>query len=405
MNKIIDRPKYMNWLQKNKDVDFVKVLTGVRRSGKTTLLSMFEKKLIESGVSQNNIIHINFEDLKNDKYRNQMEFISYVESHIKNEQRYYLLVDEIQELQEWARTINSIRATLNIDIYLTGSNSRIFLTDDLTYMTGRFTSLEVYPLSFAEFLEFNKNKEYKHLAQYYEDFIESSFPGVAISNEMIVKDSATESMYMTILEKDVFSRGQIRNDFLFKRIVNFIFDSVGKPISVNKIVNYLKSNQIEGSAKAIENYLSILQQSYLIYLCQAYDDNGKKLLKTNGKFYSVDLGFMKMGIGKKEVSRGRQLENFVFLELKKEGWTVHSLRVNREYEIDFVASKKDKKIFIQVTESMTSEDVASRESRPFKYLNEIGDRFILSMDFLSENHTTYIKMNVFDFVLEVLPNL
>lgn len=402
---IIKRPKYLNWLIETKDSDFVKVLVGVRRSGKTTLLNMMAQHLLENGVEPNQIIQINFEDLSYVKYTNSNELIKYIKNKVIPGKRMYLFIDEVQEVKEWARTINSIRVSLNIDIYITGSNSKVFIGEHLTYMAGRYIQMEVFPLSFKEFIEGKNIQNVSTYINAYKEFILGAFPYIALSDNSVIKKSGMKNLFETVFDRDAILRSSVKNVELFHKVSKFIFDTIGSPISANKIYNTLKSEKYECSQHTIENYFEILKNSYLIYHCPMYDSVGKKLLKTNGKFYSVDNGLIDKSLSGRNIGGGRHLENFIYMELKKYEWNVTCLRLKNDHEIDFVARKDNKQIFIQVTETLALSDVVEREIRPFKQLNLNGERLILSFDVLEEKFENCTHMNVFDFVLNYLPTI
>lgn len=392
----VKRTKYLDLLWNTKDTDYAKILTGVRRSGKTSILNMHIQALLNSGVEQERIIHINFEDASNDKLRDGKIFHNHIKSLLIPNKICYLFVDEVQMMGEWARYINSLRASCDIDIYLTGSNTFLFSGMHLTYMTGRYIEINVYPLSYNEFLEFDKSKTNQDVK--YINFTNGSFPLIAIEEKEEMKNLLMTSIKDSVYERDILSRINIRQPQTFYKISSFIHDSVGKSVSIKKILDSINSSGGKTSFETIESYLELLMSAYILYFCPKYDERGKKLLRTNGKYYSVDIGLAKNIIGNRILGRGQELENFVYLELKKAGYTVYTINVNKDYEVDFYAFKYDKKMYIQVSESILDESTYAREVRPFKYIKNNYPKYIVTKDWLLQQSEYCEHINVFDFI-------
>lgn len=394
----IKREKYLELLRRAKDKKIVKILIGVRRSGKTSILNMFIEELQEIGIDPANIVHINFEK-KNDRvWMEENKLHDFIEKKASKDTKIYLFIDEIQEMDNWALIINSLRTSYNIDIYVTGSNSHLFSGEHLTYLGGRFISIEVFPLSFKEFIAFGNHKEInKHL---YDKYINCSFPEVVIEDDEKIKSLMVTNLKESIFERDVIIRARVRDKWLFEKVVSFIYDSVSKRLSTKKIHDTLLSSSLKTTTNTIENYFTLLKSAYLLYFCPRYEESGRKLLKTNGKFYSVDVGLADALSSPQGIGRGQKLENFIFLELIKQGWRVYTVNVNRDYEIDFFAYKNDEKMYIQVAEYIENDDTWNREIRPFKYLKTNYQRYVVSFDEILIKSPYCEHINVFDFVLK-----
>ncbi|MCF7923632.1 MAG: ATP-binding protein [Candidatus Izimaplasma sp.] len=393
---MINRPLYLNKLIKTIDNDLVKILVGVRRSGKSTLLKMVKQYLLSHDVLLEQIIDINFEFIENDYLKSKDVFIAYVRKNLMTNKKSYLFVDEVQELDNWARIINSLKASENIDIYLTGSNARIFIGEHLTYLAGRYISFNVYPLSYEEFLDF-KNIDYIDFA-YYNDFLDSSFPAVVLETHKDIKTMMKQDMFDTIFRRDMIMRGNISNESMFFRVARYILEHIGSSISINKITNTLNSLGLKISYGTIDSYMDLMTKSYFIYQCQRYDIKGKEILKTNGKYYVVDFGIRDQLIPNKSSNTGKILENFIYLELVKHGYHVYVGKIGRDLEIDFVASKEDQVLYVQVSQSVMDPKTRERETKPFSLLKDMSKRYLVSFDSVMIESDYFVHLNVLDFI-------
>lgn len=396
---IIKREQYLDRLIAAKDTDYVKLLVGVRRSGKSTLLELMKQHLLEKGVLEEQILFINFEIAKHDELRDSKNLHNYVEEFIKPGKKTYLFLDEVQEIKEWAKVVNSLRVSYSIDIYATGSNARVFVGEHLTYLAGRYMTIYVYPLSYYELLEFINDKD--NFEMHYNTFLESSFPSVVLEKNEINKKQILEDIFKTIFERDIILRGKISREREFFAIARYILEHIGTQISVNKIYNTMRSNGVSISYDSVSNYLDLMVKSYFLYECNRYDLKGKEELKTLSKYYVVDFGIRSELVPNTDSNRGRVLENFVYLELVKQGYKVYSGKVGRNYEIDFVAIKNNEKSYIQVTESLIDPNTRERESRVFRELNDNYPRFIVSLDTIDYTTNMYKHFNLFTFIKEI----
>jgi len=396
---MINREYYLNKIIGFIDKDFVKLLIGVRRSGKSTLLMLLKQHLISSGVSENNIIEVNFEHMRFDSLKDGIKLHDWLDQRLKPNERYYLLFDEVQEINEWARVINSVRVSYNVDIYATGSNSRIFIGEHLTYLAGRYVSFHIYPLSINEYMKF------KNLAVFgieeYRDYIKGSFPSFVLSDNEQQKQDIMKDLYDSIFQRDILLRNDIRNEPTFVRVSQFLFENIGRNVSFKKISDTLKSLGNNIYHTTVENYIDSICKSYCLYHCPRYDVKGKQILQTNGKYYAVDLGLRDYIIPQQGINSGSMFENIIYLELLKAGYKVTTGKIGRDYEIDFVASKGDKTLYIQVTESLIDPATREREERVFNYINDKHKRIIVTLDSYKINSPLYYHLNLVEFVDEI----
>ncbi len=393
---MIYREYYLNRMIAAKDTDYVKLLIGVRRSGKSILLQLMKNHLIQSGIDEEQILFINYEKAKNDVYRDGTRLHEHVESYIMEGKKLYLFLDEVQEIEQWARVVNSLRVSYDIDIYATGSNARLFIGEHLTYLAGRYMSIYVYPLSYKELLTFINDSN--NFDKHYDTFLRSSFPGVVIEKNELNKKQIQEDIFKTIFERDIILRGKIKHEREFFSIARFVLEHIGTPISINKIYNSMRSSGVKISYDSVNDYMNLMVKSYFLYECKRYDLKGKEELKTLSKYYVVDFGIRNELVPNKDSNRGRILENFVYLELLKHGYKVFTGKLDRDYEIDFVAINDDETIYIQVTESLIDPITRERETRPFNYLKDNYTRIVVSLDNIDYSSRMYKHFNLFDFL-------
>lgn len=372
-----NRDYYLDQLKAVKDNGFVKIILGVRRCGKSTLLSLFQIFLMESeSVDTNHIITLNFESFLFDEYKDAKKLHEYVGNKIKDKGHYYLFIDEIQEVDLWAKAINSLRVTYSIDIYVTGSNSKVFSGEYLTYLSGRYISINMYPLSFDEFTTFQDLSNDNEVE--YTNFLKSSFPAIVLEKNENIAQQINIDLFQSIFERDIMLRGKIRNESAFVKVARFVYENIGNILSVKSICDNLKSIGHKIDVEAIDNYLTLMCKAYCLYQCQRYDIRGKEILKTNGKYYTIDFGLRSGLVPNEDVNTGKIFENFIYLELIKKGYSVYVGKVGREYEVDFVAIKNDTKIYVQVSESILDENTRFREIRPFELINDKYQKYLVT---------------------------
>lgn len=399
---MIKRELYLEKIRRLINTEPIKIITGVRRSGKTYLLHSIKEELIERGISKENIFLISFESQKYNKIQNFMELDVCVNNLIKNTSgKIYLLFDEIQNIVSWEKSINSYRVDFDCDIYITGSNSELLSGELATLIAGRYFHIDVYPFSFKEFLQYKKeinsidvkNKE----LQLFNEYVKYGGMPSLQQVQGIDKFSYLEDIYSTILLKDIISRHNLRNAEILNRILTFIISNIGQPVSANGISKYLKHENLKVSADTVLNYLSFSKNACFIHEAKKENLKGKKVLKTNGKYYLVDHGFNQAIIGKDMENTGQILENIVYIELLRRGYDVKVGDINGR-EVDFVCNKADRKIYIQVAYLLSGKETVKREFGSLRAIGDDYEKYVLSMDKLDFSNAGIKHMNIIEFL-------
>lgn len=428
------RDLYLNKLIAFKDTEPVKVITGIRRCGKSSLLKLMAVHLKENGIADEQILEMNFESYD---FRNMSsdEFYAYVKQHIIPNKRMYLFFDEVQRIPGWENAVNSFRVDFNCDIYVTGSNAYMLSSEYATYLSGRCVEIKVLPLSFTEFLNFfgfeikesksalggirkqifDKNGDIYEMNDVFNAYMRfGGMPGIAdVGLDQEKSLVLLEGIYSTVIMRDILEREnrrgqkQISDPILLKKIVMFLADNIGSNISVSSIGNtlvnegLLEDGRRKGtpSAHTVQAYVNALLESYFFYEIKRFDIKGKEYLRTLGKYYIVDIGLRNYLLGFRDRDSGHALENVVFFELLRRGYDVSIGKVDN-LEVDFIAVKPDNKIYIQVTESMTSEDVRQRELKPLQKIPDNYEKIVLSMNTGMETSYEGIKStNLIDWLI------
>lgn len=399
---MIIRDSYLKRMIDAKDTEFIKVITGVRRSGKSTLLLMFRDYLLNNGIKENNIIYINFESAKYDEIKNYKDLYKYVESKI-NDKRAYLLLDEVQNVESWEKAINSFKIDFDIDIFITGSNAYLLSSELSTLLSGRYIEIKMYPLSFKEYLVFN-NYDNKDLENKFNEYLKyGGLPAITLiksNNDLVL--SYLNDIYNTIVKKDIIDRNNIKDTALLENIIKYLSNNIGSPISTTKISDYLNSNKIvdKSNHQTIDNYLNMLEKSFIMYKADRTDIKNKSLLKTLGKYYISDTGIRNIILGFRNIDEGHLLENVVYLELLRRGYRVNIGKTN-DYEVDFVAENPETITYYQVTQSLLNEEVKIRELRSLQSIEDNYEKIILTMDRTINNDYNGIKVkNLIDWLLD-----
>lgn len=401
---MFNRPIYLNQLIKFKDKEQIKVITGIRRCGKSSLLELFAQYLKEQGTNDNNILQINFEDLKYNNI-NYLELNNLIETHVKNiKGKLYLFLDEVQKVDKWELTVNSLRLKKNIDIYITGSNAYMLSSQLSTYLSGRYVEIKMQPLTFKEFLTFydldgmNDDRKFDLYLKY------GGMPGLKDFNfdEKMIRQTL-DGIFSTVLVKDIVSHAEVKDVSLLNKITSFLADNIGNPTSLNKIKNTLVSEQLVKRGihlSAIDNLIELLENAFVFYGIKRYDIKGKEYLKTQGKYYMVDTGLRNFFLGFKDIDRGHILENIVFLELLSRGYNISIGKVGST-EVDFIATTFNEKIYIQVCETLNSEETRKRELKPLQSIKDNYEKIILTKDILfTGTDENGIKiLNIVDWLL------
>ncbi|EHT9627772.1 ATP-binding protein [Listeria monocytogenes] len=343
------RPHYLKQLIQFKDSDFIKVITGVRRSGKSVLLMLYKEYLLQEGIHENHIIHINFESFEYQTITTEEKFRQKLDELLpEDDTKIYLLFDEIQMVEGWQRIVNGIRVSFNSDIIITGSNANMLSGEIATLLSGRYIEIPIYPFSFSEFLHVKDiESDSRKVDSAYDEYEKyGGFPSVVIAEESI-KDTILSGIFDTIVLNDVALRARVKDATALKSIIRFLADNVGQLVNTSKIVNTLKSEGVDTTVHTVNRYLDLLENGYLFYRAKQYDIRGREYLRTNGKYFIIDTGLRRNAVGKKDGNYSNRLENIVYIELLRRGYTVDVGKLDSK-EIDFVARKLDETLYIQV---------------------------------------------------------
>lgn len=384
------------------DAPFIKILTGVRRCGKSTILKLIMKRLVEErGIAPEQIVSYRFDSMEYDSY-SAREMYALLKGALAPQRRTYLFLDEVQEIEGWEKVVNSLATDFDVDIYLTGSNSRMMSSEIATYLTGRYVAFRIYTLSFGEYLFFKSH--YAEVGDPKQELAEyvrlGGFPGThlqAYSQDEVY--TIVRDIYNSTVFSDIVRRNQIKKVDQLERVVKYVFNNVGNTFSASSISAYLKSERRSLDNETIYSYLDKLESAYLLHRCSRYDLRGKAILKTQEKFYLADVALRYSVLGYNEDSVAASLENVVYLELLRRGYEVY-IGKTPDGEVDFVATRQGEKLYVQVTQEITSEKTEKRE---YERLLEIHDNYpkyvLLTNDFAGGNHEGIQTMHVADFLL------
>lgn len=399
---MFDRPLYVDRIMAFVDAPFIKILTGVRRCGKSTILKLIMKRLVEErGIAPEQIVSYRFDSMEYDGY-SAREMYALLKGALAPQRRTYLFLDEVQEIEGWEKMVNSLATDFDVDIYLTGSNSRMMSSEIATYLTGRYVAFRIYTLSFGEYLFFKSH--YAEVGDPKQELAEyvrlGGFPGThlqAYSQDEVY--TIVRDIYNSTVFSDIVRRNQIKKVDQLERVVKYVFNNVGNTFSASSISAYLKSERRSLDNETIYSYLDKLESAYLLHRCSRYDLRGKAILKTQEKFYLADVALRYSVLGYNEDSVAASLENVVYLELLRRGYEVY-IGKTPDGEVDFVATRQGEKLYVQVTQEITSEKTEKRE---YERLLEIHDNYpkyvLLTNDFAGGNHEGIQTMHVADFLL------
>lgn len=399
---MIKRERYLDYLIRSKDMDLIKVVTGIRRSGKSMLLLMYKQYLLENGISENNIIHMNFESSMYDDIKDYKDLYNYIKTKIVSGKN-YILLDEVQMVNSWEKCVNSLRVDFDVDIYITGSNAYLLSGELATLLSGRYIEIKIYPLSFKEFIEFSQDK-YSSKEEMFEKYLKyGGLPSISfMKDDVYIINVFLTDIYNSIVKKDIVDRNIIKDVNLLEKIIKFLSSNIGSIISPNKISDYLNSNKIveKSNHQTIDNYLKMFENSYIINRVDRYDIKSKEVLKTLGKYYITDIGIRNNLLGFKNIYEGHILENIIYLELVRRGYKVNIGKMG-EYEVDFIAEDANEIRYIQVAQSIKEESVLDRELRSLESINDNYEKIILTMDRSLNHNIRGIKIvNIIDFLLK-----
>lgn len=399
---MIERTEYLDLLKRFKDKDLIKVITGIRRCGKSTLFELFINYLKDNGIKDNQIIKINLEDADYN-FQDYKELYDYVNKKIDSKKQFYVFLDEVQNVPNFQKAVDSLYIKKNVDVYITGSNAYLLSGELATLLSGRYIEIKMLPLSFKEYLSaFDTNSGKSH----YDYFLDYMKNGGMPGNIPILKDNPNdldiylEGIFSTIIFKDIIARNNITDKMLLENILKFIFDSIGSPISTKKISDTITSKGTPTTNHTVENYISAFIESYLIYKAERFDVKGKNLLSRDYKYYVVDSGLRSYLLGKKANSdMGHILENIVYLELLRRGYKVYVGKVD-DLEIDFVAKDREGLKYYQVSLSVRDELVLERELKALQKTGDHYPKYLLTLDMdLETDYDGITKINVIDWLL------
>ena len=399
---MIYRPIYVDKIMTYVNAPFIKILTGIRRCGKSTILKMLIDEMKKKGIRENQILHYSFDSLEYEDIKTAKALFSHLKQHLSSEGKTYLFLDEIQEVKSWEKVVNSLMTDYDVDIYVTGSNSRMMSSEISTYLTGRYIAFRIYPLSFSEYMIFRK--EYAEVLDLHAELANyvrlGGFPAAHLQKYTpdevytIVKD-----IYNSTIFTDIVRRNQIRKVDQLERIVKFAFDNVGQTFSAASISKCLKSENRSIDNETVYNYLSKLENAYILYRCGRFDIQGKEILKTQEKFYLADTALRYSVLGYSSDSVAAMLENVVYLELLRRGYKVYVGKVDNA-EIDFIAVKQGNKLYIQVAQEIGSPETERREYGRLLDIRDNYPKYVLRTDvFAGGNYEGIKTMHIADFLL------
>ena len=380
------RPVFIENLKKFKDESIIKILCGVRRCGKSTILSTYKKELLSMGINPRNVIERLYSSMEFDESYDASQMNADLLAAIENadkSQKVYLLLDEVQEVENWEKCVNSLFENRNVDIYVTGSNSKLLSSEISTFLTGRFVLISVYTLSFLEFMEFKKTyfpeSAERTKDEYFDMYLKSGgFPFIAKTNHSQEENyQIIDGIYSTVVTRDISRRHNISNLEMFNRVVHFILENMGKNFSAKTIFDFFKSQHRSVSIETIYNYIAWLEEAFIVYRCNRYDIQGKEILKTQEKYYLSDIGFKYSQFGYSPKSVASVLENIVYLELRRRGFSVYIGKLY-DKEIDFVAVRHEQKLYVQVCRTLPED--SGREIGNLKAIKDSFPKYVVTMD-------------------------
>ncbi len=398
------RTSYLSKIIDFIDKPFIKVLSGIRRSGKSSLLLLLQNEILQRGNLESQIIYINFESFMNSDISDAKTLYEFVSEKIKGDNRYYLLLDEIQEVKDWEKAVNSFLVDFNIDIYITGSNSHLLSSELATLIAGRYVEFQIQTLSFNEYLDFHQieTKDNEILSKSFDNYLKiGGFPVIHTgdySYETAYK--VVYDIYSSAVLRDTIQRYQIRDIELLERVIKYVFDNVGNSFSGKNISDYFKSQYRKVDVNTIYNYLNALESAFIIYKIPRFDIKGKEILKTQEKYFVGDPSLIYSVMGYRERMIGGILENIVMLELKRRDYKVYIGKLGTK-EIDFVAEKGNSRIYVQVAYLLIEQSTIEREFTPLKSIKDNYPKYVVTMDKTwNETEEGIRQINIIDFLLK-----
>jgi predicted AAA+ superfamily ATPase len=398
---MIERPTYVEKMAGFRDKRLVKIVTGIRRCGKSTLLSLFQEHLRETGVGAEQIQSINLEALENQALADYGELHRHIKRRLVPKKMNYLFLDEIQNVADFEKAVSSLFLKDNVDIYLTGSNSRILAGQWATKLAGRSVAIRMFPFSFKEYMSAFPGAENRE-EKFRDYLVQSSFPyALELGGRRELVQEYLRGLYSTVILKDVVENKKIADVKQLEYVIKFMFNNIGSEVSVNKIRNTFVSDGRKITAQTIEGYLTALQDCFLLYQAQRYDIKGRELLKTNSKYYLVDIGLRSFLLGRENADFGHILENIVYLELCRRGYEAYVGKIG-DAEVDFIARRDGKTEYYQVSQTVMEKTTLERELRPLDAIKDHNPKYLLTMDYLPDASFNGIQaLNILDWLLDV----
>ncbi|QGV05122.1 AAA family ATPase [Lactobacillus acetotolerans] len=401
--KYVARDEYLNFLKRNRDKHIIKVVSGVRRSGKSTLFLLFRDYLKKTGVKDNQIINLNFEDMDFEDLLDPEKLYSYIKKKLLPDQMNYIFLDEIQHVHNFEKVADSLFIKDNVDLYITGSNAYFLSGEIATLLTGRYVQLNMLPLSFNEFVQWHRqNNKFTNDQDMFNQYLKSSFPYTLFTETDQERIEYLQGIYSTIVLTDIVTRLNIKDVPVLERLIRTLFSNIGSQVTINKITNTLRSNGYKTSNKTIDRYLEGILDSLLMYEAKRYDIYGHDLLSSNSKYYVVDLGLRRLLLPDHQEDYGHIIENVVYLELLRRFPNVY-VGQSGKYEVDFVAlNGRNEARYFQVALTTLDENVLKRELRSLQRIGDSYPKYLLTLDTLNKdaNYNGIQKMNIIDWLLE-----
>lgn len=398
---MIKREMYLKKIRELYESELIKIIIGVRRCGKSVLMRQIMEELIEKGIKEDHIIYINFEDYDYTDYTEPKKFNDYVKSKIKDSNKYYLFFDEIQNVRDFEKVVNSFRATLNVSIFLTGSNSKVLSGDLATHLAGRYIKIKMMPFTFSEYLELQESQGIeKNKDEAFLEYLEwGGMPQIYNSQSVIERKMYLRDLYNTVILKDIIERNNVRDVNLLNRVIQFIMENIGGVISANSITKFLKSDNISTSVDTVLNYIEYINNSMISSKASRYNIRGKSVMALLEKYYLIDLGLLQLKSTPIEKKVGGRLENIVYNELIARGYDVYIGKTDNG-EVDFVVEDFENRFYIQVADYLSSDAVIDREFGAYKNVADNFPKYVLTMDKINYSQNGIIHKNIVDWLLE-----
>ncbi len=397
---MLTRVNYLNKLIESKDLKLIKVITGVRRSGKSTLLLQYKDYLLKEKIT--NIIYMNFESAEFYDIKDYVDLYNYIKEKITNNNKYYILLDEVQNVEKWEKTVNSILVDFDADIYITGSNAYLLSSELTTLLAGRVLTIKIYPFSFKEFLAEYPFKNGEDKYEKFDKYLKYGGMPMLVNmhdNEELITNYLND-LKEVVLKKDVISRNKIKDIVFLDNLIKYMASTIGNLTTPNSIAEFMKKNGSTITSETVDSYLKMLENAYFIYRVPRFELKGEQLLKTKGKYYFIDNGLKNIINGFPSYDTGSSYENLIYIELLRRGYEVYVGQYN-DIEIDFVAVKASEKVYYQVTRSILDEKVEEREKKSLLAINDNYKKVILTMDNVKNKQIEGIDIiNIIDFLQE-----